>query len=95
MDLTQGRCREGGYATFPGESVSIPTLTIPWGRVAPSKGGVRSAYKSQTARHRFEGDPSTGALRVLYSKILTGEDMAILCRAYQEIHEDSRVLAES
>jgi len=95
VDLTQGRWREGGYATFPGESVSIPTLTIPWGRVAPSKGGVCSAYKPQTPRHLFGGDPSTGALQVLYSKILTGEDMAILCGAYQEIHEDSGVLAES
>ncbi len=74
--------------------MSIPTFTIPWGRVAP-KGGVCSAYKSQTPRHLFGGNPSTGALQVLYSKILTGEGIAILCGAYQGIYEASGVLAES
>ena len=38
--------------TFPGESVSIPTLTIPWGTFAP-RGGDCLAYKLQTRRHRF------------------------------------------
>ena len=81
--------QEGGYATFPGESVSIPTLTIPWGRVAP-KGEGCSAYKSP--RHLFE-------LLVKYMravdaifKILTGEDMAIVCGTYQGVHEASWVL---
>jgi len=74
--------------------VSIPTFTIPWGRVAP-KGGICSVYKSQTPRHLSGGDPSTGAPQVPYSKILTREDMAILYGAYQGIHEASGVLAES
>jgi hypothetical protein len=38
--------------TFPGESVSIPTLTIPWGIFAPM-GGDCLAYKLQTRRRRF------------------------------------------